>query len=245
MRLGAPFPWAISGLVVSAWLTLWLWGASPYASYLGHETATAGTAPVVASVVFLLGWALMIAAMMLPTVTGLLRSFAQVVRQRPDGRRLELLVIAGFFGVWIAVGFAFRAFDGGVHAAVAAIAWLDDRPQLVGAAALVAAGAFQFSSLKHRCLTACRSPRGFIFRHWRGAQPRADAVRIGMTYGASCAGCCWALMLLLFALGTAGLAWMLAVGAVMALERNTAIGVRLSRPVGAGLIAAGLLVAVA
>lgn len=245
MRLGAPFPWAISGLVLSAWLALWLWGMSPYARYLGHESATDGIVPVAAAVVFMLGWALMIAAMMLPTATGLLRSFGHVVRRRPDGRRLERLVVAGFFGVWIAVGFAFRAFDGGVHAAVDAISWLDDRPQLVGAAALVAAGAFQFSALKHRCLTACRSPRNFIYRYWRGGRPGADSVRIGMAYGASCAGCCWALMLLLFALGTASLVWMFAVGALMALERNTAIGVKLSRPVGAGLIVAGLVVAVA
>lgn len=244
MRRTAGLPWALSGLVLFAWLALWLWGASPYARYLGHGTSPDGAAAAAAGLaVFLLGWALMIAAMMLPTATGLLSSFQQVVQRRPDRRRLEASVVAGFLGTWVAVGYGFQAFDAGVHAVVGAVAWLDARPQLIGASALVAAGAFQFTSLKHRCLTACRSPRNFIYRHWRGGRPESDAARIGVAYGLSCVGCCWALMLMLFALGTASLVWMLGVGALMAAEKNVAGGAALSRPVGAGLIAAGALVA--
>lgn len=237
-------PWTLAGLVLFAWAALALWGASPYARYLGHGNYHDGAAAEAAGLaVFLLGWALMVAAMMLPTATRLMRSFELVVQQRPDRRRLEALVAGGFVGTWVLVGYGFQIFDLGVHAAVDASVWLGDRPQLIGASALVAAGGFQFTSLKHRCLTACRSPRGFIYRNWRGGDARADALRIGVSYGVSCVGCCWALMLLLFALGTASLVWMLGVGALMAVEKNSSLGERLSRPLGVGLIAAGAVVA--
>jgi predicted metal-binding membrane protein len=243
-RAAAP-PVALAAIVLCAWLGLWIWGASPYARYLGHG-AQARTPPdeILAVALFLAGWALMITAMMLPTANDLLRVFGQVVRRRPDRRRLQLIVIAGFVGVWIAIGSAFQIADKGVHAAVDAISWLEARPQLIAAGALLAAGVFQFTPLKHRCLTACRSPRGFIYRHWHGGRPEADALRIGMAYGASCAGCCWALMALLFALGTASLVWMLAVGALMAAEKLSPLGQRLSRPAGAALVAAGVVVAI-
>jgi predicted metal-binding membrane protein len=185
----------------------------------------------------------MIVAMMLPTATRLLEAFALVVQQRPNRRRLEALVVVGFVATWVLVGYGFQIFDLGVHAAVDAVAVLGEHPQLIGAGALVAAGAFQFSSLKHRCLTACRSPRVFILRGWRGGDGRADALRIGVTYGLSCAGCCWALMLLLFALGTTSLVWMFVVAGLMAVEKNTSFGPRMSRPVGVMLIGAGAVAA--
>lgn len=243
MRRAAAFPWAIAGVVACSWLVLWAWSTSAYSDYLGHGSGDGGATPVATIPLFAVGWALMIAAMMLPLAASLVGSFGLVVRRRPDRRRLEAALIAGFFSVWIAVGFAFQAFDGGVHAAVHAVSWLGDRPQLLGAAAFVAAGTFQFSSLKHRCLTACRTPRSFVYRHWRGGRPETDALRIGVAYGVSCVGCCWALMLLLFALAATSLPAMLAVGVLAAAERNTAVGARLSAPVGAGLVVAGVVMA--
>jgi predicted metal-binding membrane protein len=235
---------ALAAIVACAWLALLFWGASPYARYLGHGDAS-GAAPVeiLSVALFLTGWTLMITAMMLPTANELLQAFGQVVRRRPDRLRLQLIVVAGFLLIWIAVGSAFQLADKGVHAAVEAIGWLQARPQLISASALIGAGAFEFTTLKHRCLTACRSPRGFIYRHWHGPRPEANALRIGMAYGTSCAGCCWALMALLFALGTASVVWMLAVGALMAAEKLTRVGARLARPVGAALVAAGVVVA--
>ena len=74
----------------------------------------------------------------------------------------------------------------------------------------------------------------------RGRRPGLDAVTIGMSYGVSCVGCCWALMLVLFALGTANLAWMFAAGAVMAVEKNASWGHRLSVPLGVALLGASV-----
>ena len=55
-------------------------------------------------------------------------------------------------------------------------------------------------------------------------------------------GCCWALMLLMFAVGVGNIAWMLVLGAVMAVEKNMPWGRRLSAPVGAALLAWGGLI---
>jgi predicted metal-binding membrane protein len=104
---------------------------------------------------------------------------------------------------------------------------------------------FELTSLKHRCLTACRSPRSFVYRYWRGGRPAADAFRVGLSYGVSCVGCCWALMLVVFALGTVSLAWMLAFAAVMVIEKSTQFGRALVAPVGGVLIAAGLAMIIA
>jgi predicted metal-binding membrane protein len=104
---------------------------------------------------------------------------------------------------------------------------------------LVGAGLFQFSSLKHRCLTACRSPRSFVYRHWRGGRAQLDAFRVGFFYCVSCVSCCLALMLVTFALGMASLAWMFGFAAVMAAEKTTRWGAAMARPVGAMLVVGG------
>jgi predicted metal-binding membrane protein len=194
---------------------------------------------------YLVGWALMMLAMMLPTATGLFAAVARLVDDSAAARSLQAATAAGFLAVWMAVGYAFRAADMLVHAGVDAVGWLSARPHIVAAGVLVLAGGYQFSSLKRRCLTACRTPSSFVYRHWRGRHSLADAARIGVAYGGSCVGCCWALMLVMFAVGMANVVWMLGLGLVMAAEKNTALGRRLSTPVGVGLLATGACVAIA
>jgi predicted metal-binding membrane protein len=237
-----------AGLAALALAALLAWGASPYARYLSHayEPASVGGQAVALSL-FLGGWLLMTTALMLPAASELLRLFDRAMRARPPAERLRLrlLVVAGFLSVWLLVGYLFRTADIGVHAAVDAIGWLAARPALVGASALAIAGAFQFSALKHRCLTACRTPRAFIVGGWGGMRPHADALRIGIAYGRSCVGCCWALMLVMFGVGTANLALMFALAAVTAAERFAppAMGRRLGHAVGAILLGMATVVA--
>jgi predicted metal-binding membrane protein len=241
-RPGAP--WAILAVAATALLALLVVGASPYARYFDHAHQPESAAGQVgALVLFVAGWALMMLAMMLPTATSLLVAVGRLGGDPVAGRRLQRLTAAGFLATWIAVGYGFRAGDVLVHAGVDAIGWLESRPRLVGATALLLAGAFQFTPLKHRCLAACRSPTTFVYRHWHGGRQARDAVRIGAAYGASCVGCCWAIMLVLFGLGTASVAWMLGAGTLMAIEKNTAVGPRLSAPIGVALLAAGAWVA--
>jgi predicted metal-binding membrane protein len=222
---GGAFAGALAALALVALLA---WGASPYARYLDHAHQPGAAAAIA---VYLAGWLLMTAAMMLPTATGLVRAFDRVTG---GAAALRLALVAGFLGVWLLVGYAFRAGDVLVHAAVDAAA---APPSLVGAAALALAGAYQFSPLKHRCLTACRSPRSFVLRGWTGGRRGVDALRVGAAYGRSCAGCCWALMLVMFGVGAASLAWMLGLAAVMVAERFAPARWRVGEAVGVALLA--------
>jgi predicted metal-binding membrane protein len=236
-------PLALTGVVVAAWLALWLWGSSPYASYLGHHQRVLAPHGWVAFTLFVSGWTLMTVAMMLPTASSLLKAFARVVQGRRQHRTQIALVAVGFVLVWLAIGIVFRVSDLAVHALVNANAWLGAHTNMLAAGAVGVAGLYQLTPVKDRCLNACRSPRGFIYRHWHGGRALADAIRIGLTYGLSCVGCCWALMFVMFALGLGSFIWMLALAAYMALEKNTTFGRRLRIPVGIILLAIAATIA--
>jgi len=144
---------------------------------------------------------------------------------------------------WAGFGLVAFAADRGVHAAAARSSWLTGHGWAIGALVLAGAGAFQFSSLKYRCLERCRTPFGFVNSRWRGLAPGREALRIGFDHGLFCVGCCWALMLVMFVVGMGSLGWMLLLGAIMAAEKNLPAGRRLAAPLGVGLLAwAGLTV---
>ena len=83
----------------------------------------------------------------------------------------------------------------------------------------------------------CHTPFAFVAARWHGRAPLREAFRLGLDHGAFCIGCCWALMLLMFVVGTGSLGWMLLLAAVMAGEKNLSWGRRLRTPLGIGLIA--------
>lgn len=233
------------GLVVLTWASLLAWGSSPYARFLGHEEIGAvdgfggGYLAVVA--LFVAAWTLMTIAMMLPTSLPLVALFHSFVRRRPAQLRLVALLIAGYLGVWTLFGAGVHLGDRGVHAAVERVAWLDRNAWTIAAATVLLAGAYQFSPLKYLCLDKCRSPLAFIQQHWRGGRESVEAFRLGVRHGLFCLGCCWSLMLLMFAVGVGNVAWMLALGAVMAVEKNASWGRKLTTPLGALLLLWGVV----
>jgi predicted metal-binding membrane protein len=249
-RVRAPrlFIGVVGTLVVLSWMALVLWSWSPYSRFLSHE----GVGDVAAFsddyaalfVVFVAGWTLMTLAMMLPTSLPLLAFFQSLVRTRRDRLSLVALLVTGYLSVWIAFAMIVHAGDQGIHAAVERSGLLEENVWVIPAATFVVAGLYQFSSLKYSCLTVCRSPVAFVMQGWRGS-PRLDALRLGLHHGLVCAGCCWALMLLMFAVGVGSIVWMLALSAVIATEKNASWGRRLSSPLGALLIAGGLVLALA
>jgi predicted metal-binding membrane protein len=249
-RVRAPrlFIGVVGTLVVLSWIALVLWSWSPYSRFLSHE----GVGDVAAFsddyaallVLFVAGWTLMTVAMMLPTRLPLLAFFQSLVRSRPDRVSLVALLVTGYLSVWIAFAMVVHAGDQGIHAAVERSGPLERNVWIIPAATFVVAGLYQFSSLKYACLTVCRSPVAFVMQSWRGSA-RRDAFRLGLHHGLVCAGCCWALMLLMFAVGVGSIVWMLALSAVIATEKNASWGRRLSSPLGSLLIAVGLVLAVA
>jgi hypothetical protein len=97
-----------------------------------------------------------------------------------------------------------------------ALAWDRGGRYLAGTVILLAA-AYELTPAKHACLRKCRSPFSFLFGGWRSGG--FGAFRLGAGHGAWCIGCCWALMVALFALGVMSVAWMALVGALIAAEK--------------------------
>jgi len=246
----------IGGLIALAWLTLAFWAQSPYGRYLDHgEWLQSGVvAPicralpagslVLPALLYVGGWLLMTVAMMLPTTLPLLAIFARMTSSKPNHGLLLGLLIVGYLSIWTLFGLFAHSADMGLHAMVAGNAGLGSNGWIVGVVVLTTAGLFQFSGLKYRCLDKCRTPFSFINEHWSGRAERRQSFLLGVHHGLFCVGCCWAIMLLMFIVGTGNVGWMLAIGAVMAIEKNVAWGRRLSAPLGVGLLLVSALILV-
>lgn len=237
------------GLISLAWVVLFIWERSPYGRYLSHSelggiSLSSGASPILLqAALYVTGWTLMTAAMMLPTSLPLIEIFRRLTQDRADRTVLAMLVIAGYLAVWLAFGVAAHVFDLGLHEVFEQSAWLQANTWAFGAGVLLLAGVFQFTSLKYRCLDKCRMPFSFVMQYWRRGATRTQAFLLGGYHGAFCVGCCWALMLLMFAVGTGNVGWMLVLGAVMAIEKNMPWGRKLSIPLGAALIVWSVLIA--
>lgn len=226
-----------------------LWGSSPYGRYLNHGQWTEiGLAANLCSVLpagpiilpallYVGGWLLMSAAMMLPTTMPLLGIFDRLTEQRPDRATLLVLVVLGYLLVWCVFGLAAYLTDAALHTLIVANPWLSMNGWIIGASVLATAGLFQFSALKYHCLDKCRTPFSFVNEHWRGQAVRQQAFLLGLHHGIFCVGCCWAIMLMMFVVGTGSVGWMLVLGAILAIEKNVSWGRNLTAPLGAGLLA--------
>lgn len=229
------FAASMAALVVGAWLALAVVGASPYAGYLDHQVAIDSTAlPYGVRVgIFVAGWLVMSVAMMLPSSLPLVTVFRTITRRRERPGRDLALLIAGYLVMWAGFGLAAFLVDTVIHEGVERVGLYEAYEGYIIAATLLVAGLFQFSPLKYRCLKECRSPVGFLASHWHGGDRRWAAFRLGLAHGLFCVGCCWALMLLMLAVGGVNLGWMLALGAVMFAEKAVSWGRWVTQPAGA------------
>jgi predicted metal-binding membrane protein len=209
------------------------------AGALGHDHLVEDGG-VVALGLFLVAWQAMIAAMMLPSSLPLVRLFSAVSAQQERPGFALGAFLAGYAVVWSAFGAAALLLDAMVHEAVHRAPGLEARPWLVTGGILALAGAFQFSSLKDRCLNTCRHPAAYLLPRYR--RGTGSAFRLGRDHGLFCLGCCWALMLLMFAAGVANLAWMAVLTAVMVYEKVGRHGRALTPVVGWALLGWAVLV---
>ncbi len=231
----------MGALIALAWLALWVWGQSSYARFLSHHHLDELRGGGSLMLVFIAGWTLMIFAMMLPTSLPLLTSFHTLTRQRMDQGQLVALLLLGYLCIWILFGVTIYMGDWMLHHAVEYNAWLQANAWALGTATVTLAGLYQFTPLKYHCLEKCRSPLSFIMEHWRGSHDKVQAFRLGVHHGLFCLGCCWTLMLLMFAVGIGNVGWMLALATVMAIEKNMPWGRWLSAPLGVFLLGWGLV----
>jgi predicted metal-binding membrane protein len=231
------------GSVVVAWLVTLLlitWGRGDllmnHDGLLDNRTRDLP----LALLLFIGTWQLMTLAMMLPSSLPLAQIFVQVAQRQPRTRIVFGLFLLGYFAVWTGFAVVALAGDTGLHWLVDQWSWLDRRQWLIEGSVLTLAGVFQFSPLKERCLDACRDPLSFLWRNY--ARGPAAAWRLGIAHGMFCLGCCWALMLTMFAVGVGSLAWMTAITGVMVVEKTMPSGRKLVPWVGAALVVWGALV---
>jgi predicted metal-binding membrane protein len=191
-------------------------------------------------------WVTMMAAMMLPSALPMTLVFARVSAERQRrGRSFAptWVFVSGYLTAWTAYGLAaygiFRVIQ---SAHIHALSWHAQGPLFAGGA-LVAAGIYELTPLKRVCLRHCRSPLHYVFGGWRPGW--RGALRMGLEHGALCVGCCWGLMLILFALGVMSVVWMLVVTGLVFAEKVLPFGERLSRVVAVACVAAGIIVATA
>jgi len=225
---------SLGALTLVAWTSLWIWERSPYRDFLGHAGGV-GPVPLEATL-FSLGWVLMIVAMMLPSSVPLVLTFRALVGRRNRPGLLVALLLLGYLAIWTGFGLGAWVLDRGIHAAVDAVPWLGEHPQVIIASTLLVAGLWQFSPIRDRCLDECRSPLGFVMNRWRGTAERREALAMGIAHGAFCIGCCWSLMLVMFGVGLGSATAMLVLGGVTAVEKNLPWGRRLTHPIGVILV---------
>jgi predicted metal-binding membrane protein len=190
-----------------------------------------------ALLLFLAGWQVMVAATMLPSSLPLVRMFAAASAGVPDRGRALAAFVGAYAVVWSAFGLLAFLGDAGLHALVASSPWMAANDWTIAPSVLLLAGAFQFTPLKDACLRACRHPASFLRRHYR--RGTRGAFSLGFRHGMFCVGCCWALMLVMFAVGAVSLIWMAALTALMVHEKTRPSGARTVPLTGAVLLAAG------
>jgi predicted metal-binding membrane protein len=164
---------------------------------------------------FLGVWIVMMAAMMLPSAIPTVTLYSSLARD--PASLAPLFFVAGYLAVWATAGLAaFTLAAAGGRLAGGVLAW-DRAGRWAAGATLLLAAAYQLTPLKDACLARCRLPIAFLLGSWRPG--RSGGLRMGMTHGAWCAGCCWALMAALFALGVMSITWTALVAAFVALEK--------------------------
>lgn len=185
--------------------------------------------------VFVAVWTLMMAAMMLPSVAPLVSLYARSVRV---SRALRLsALVGGYLLVWAAAGLP-------AYGLAWLTSWLDgNHPAAaheLAIAIFAACGLYQLTGLKDRCLTHCRSPFALLL-HYGSFRGRTRDLRVGAHHGAYCLGCCWALMLVLVAVGVMNIVAMVALAVLILVEKVSPRGEAVARL--AGIAALGLAIA--
>jgi len=213
---------------LAAWVAVVLQAGAPMP---GAEAAGA--------LAFIAAWAIMMAAMMLPSATPMIALYAALRRKAspggPAGVATALFALV-YFVVWVAFGvpvYLASVFIG------SQISLADVLPYAL-ALVLVVAGIYQLTPLKRACLRVCRNPLSFLWA--RSRMGVRGTLGLAFEHAAYCVGCCWALMVVLVAAGAMALNWVLLIAAVVFVEKLLPRGEWSVRIVGGMLIVLGLAV---
>ena len=184
-------------------------------------------------------WAAMMAGMMLPSAAPIVLLYARAARQRSETRRAAGRIsglVAGYLSVWALFSVGATILQRVLAASQLLTPMMESSTRFAAAWLIVVAGLYQLTPLKQACLRSCRTPIAFLASRWRNGL--MGAMRMGAEHGTYCLGCCWALMLLLFAGGVMNLAVVVALTVWVAIERLAPFGEQSARISGALLLMA-------
>jgi len=197
----------------------------------------------VAAVVLM--WGAMTLAMMLPSAAPMIMTYAGIAdtAARKNEHVVSPLVLsAGYAAIW----FGFSVVAALAQIVLTRAALLDtsmaSASGLFSGVIFIGAGLYQFSALKHACLNRCQHPFPFFFANW--ATTTRGVFQLGLKQGAYCLGCCWAIMLVMFAVGVMNAMWMAGLGGIMTIEKMLT-GRRFTQIIGVALIVGGVGIVVA
>lgn len=241
---------ALGTMIAVAWLSL-LRMRSGMTAAPGAATAMPGMAmPEMAAwsatdlAALFVMWAVMMAAMMLPSAAPMILLVASVHRRR---RARDIAVAptavfaAGYLVVWTAFSAVAALIQWVLHQAALLSPAMASTSPVLGGLVLIVAGIYQWLPLKSACLGRCRSPLGFLVSEWR--EGTGGALVMGLRHGLFCLGCCWALMLLLFAAGVMNLLWIALIAGLALVEKFARSGPWVGRVAGLALVAWGVWMA--
>ncbi len=190
-------------------------------------------------------WSVMMVAMMVPSAAPMALTFLSVNRQRRarSARVVSTWIfVLGYVAVWTAFSLVATLAQWGLHEAALISTSMALTSPLVTGAVLIGAGVYQWTPLKKRCLTGCRSPLSFLMSRWR--EGAWGAWKMGLEHGSFCVGCCWVLMALLFVIGVMNLGWVAAIAAFVIAEKVVPSGDVFGKVAGAAFALAGVAVLV-
>jgi predicted metal-binding membrane protein len=222
---------ALAGLTALCWLYLFIAAADMRA--MGAMAMPMPMEPkgAVDLVLLLAMWWVMMAGMMLPGAAPMILTFATVNRRRrARGQPYAptALFAAGYLVAWGGFSVAATLGQWGLErAALLSPMDMTTTSARLGGLLFLAAGLYQLTPLKQACLSVCRSPFDFVVNHWRDGA--TGALRMGLSHGLYCLGCCWILMALLFAGGVMNLLWVAVLAAVVLIEKLFPLGVWMAR----------------
>jgi predicted metal-binding membrane protein len=242
----APVWIGMAAVIAVSWLYLGQMSASMSAmgggasAHAGMAMGDAGAPPLVA--VFAM-WAVMMIAMMLPTVSPSASVFSSLAARRDPLRsgRATALYIAAYVTPWIAFAAPAALLQWALTHSLLLDPMARSTSALLSAAILFGAGLYQFTPLKTACLSKCRSPLAFFMAKWRDGP--AGALVLGLAHGSYCVACCWALMAVMFVVGAMNLAWMGLLTVLVLGEKVIPPAWHVDRLVGLALVTSGVWVA--
>lgn len=192
------------------------------------------------ALLFLSVWVAMMVAMMFPSIAPMVAVFTTVSHNRRQaGRRAAptWVFLLGYLTIWSIFGAGAYLLSLIVPEVGMTAPGLRAYNPVIGGLTLIFAGFYQWSPLKRVCLEHCRSPLGFLTQEWRDGI--GGAFRLGIAHGGHCVGCCWGLMLVLFAVGLMNLSWMVLLAAVIFAEKVVPHGPLVGKVAGVAILMSG------